>query len=103
MKRIVLLFAVLVSAVSCSDEHQSVVTFEQEEVTLQVGKTMYTYLLDGNGEYQWTFSEEGIAEVVAIQYGTVRLKAVAAGSTVLTLTDRLGTSDDLVINVVETL
>lgn len=99
-KSIIALTALSVMALSCQkEEHKSVVTFEQDEITVEAGASVYTYLLDGNGNYSWSFSEEGIAEVVTVKHGTVRIKGIAAGKTTLTLTDCKETSDMLIVNV----
>lgn len=104
MKKALLLAVVLtaVSMISCRKEDSHAVRFEQDEITVnwtKQGDKHYIYLLDGNGEYTWSFDPEGIAEVKEVMYGTVTLLINSPGRTTLTLTDRLGTSDDLIINI----
>lgn len=88
---------------SCrKDGHVSTVTFDREEITIVKGVSQYIYLMDGNGGYSWDFSVESVAEVIDVKNGTVRLRGLEAGQTVLTLTDCKGTSDTLLITVTDT-
>lgn len=105
MNRSFILSAIIIALfhlTSCQKSvHQSSVTFEKEELTVEKGSSVYTYLLDGNGGYTWSFSNEEIAEVVSVKNGTVRIKGNNVGETVLTLTDKENTSDTLKIIVTE--
>lgn len=97
--------AMLVCAVTAcrKDSDDGNVTFEHEQITIDwtsQGARHYTYIVDGNGEYSWAVEPEGIVDVKEVMYGTVTLIVNTPGTAVLTLTDRLGTSDSLTINVV---
>lgn len=89
-------FIAAIALQACQTEsHRSVVTFEREEIEIETGSEGMVYLLDGNGGYTWSFSVRDVADVLSVEYGTVRIKALMPGETVLTITDRLETSDSL--------
>ena len=102
MKKLILFFAsvAVFTAVSCGkEEHKSKVTFETHDVMMEFKAKERYYILDGNGGYTWSFSEEGIAGVIEVKNGTIRIEALALGETRLTLTDCKETSDTMHITV----
>ena len=105
MKKIIRLsvaIAALMLSFACQKKEQyGKVTLDVHETTIEKGGDTYVFMTDGNGEYRTTFSIEGIADIVTLRHGTIRIKGVAAGETTLTVTDRMNTSDTLHITVIE--
>lgn len=101
MKKLILFFtAVAMLTLSCEkNEHKSIVTFEKNDVKMELKAKERFYILDGNGGYSWTFSEEGIADVIEVKNGTIRIEAKSVGETRLTLTDCKETADTMHITV----
>lgn len=96
-------FATCLGWMSCSsNEVNQDLQLEKNQVEVLKGKYTYVYVLYGVGGYSYNYSEDNVAEAI-VERGTVKVKGLQYGTTTVTITDRLGTSSTLQIDVVQKL
>ena len=78
------------------DTEGKVILFEEKE---DLPNSKEVSILSGNGGYQVTSSDEGVATAVFNESGKVLITAVAAGHTVVTVTDADGKTASLEVTV----